>query len=137
MTTLLGVCCFDGECYRSRDSVQIMVGNTLPTNSIFGCKAMVQVPAEKQKSKLDKRSIPCIFVGYPNDSKGNKLFNPETGKMIRSNDVFFFEKEFPLVTGNPKKQDIIVNVNFTLNQMTMKLQTLFLKLYQKSFRIRY
>ena len=68
---------------------------------------MVHVLAEKQKSKLDKRSISCIFVGYPNDSKGYQLFNPDTRKMIRSNDVLFFEKKISLVIGNPNKQDIV------------------------------
>lgn len=68
---------------------------------------MIHVPSEKQKSKLDKRSIPCIFVGYQNERKGYKLSNPETEKMIHSNDVLFFEKEFPLVTRNPTKKDIV------------------------------
>ena len=73
---------------------------------VFGCKAMVHVPAEKQTNKLGKRSLPCIFVGYPSDSKGYKLFNPETGKMIRSNDVLFFEDQFPQV-GEMNEQDIV------------------------------
>ena len=73
---------------------------------VFGCKAMVHVPSEKQKGKLDKRSMQCIFVGYPMDSKGYKLFNPETRKMIRSNDVLFFEDEFPK-EGDSIKSDIV------------------------------
>ena len=65
---------------------------------VFGCKALVHVPSERQKSKLAKRSISCIFVGYPSDSKGYKIqFNPETKRMLRSNDALFFEKEFPTV----------------------------------------
>ena len=30
---------------------------------VFGCKAFVHVPKE-QRSKLDNKSTPCIFVGY-------------------------------------------------------------------------
>ena len=60
---------------------------------VFGCKAFVHVPDQKRK-KLDKKSMQCIFVGYPNGSKGYKLYNPETRKMIRSRDVIFVENSF-------------------------------------------
>ena len=73
---------------------------------VFGCKALVHVPSERRKGKLDKRSMVCIFVGYPSDSKGYKLFNLETRKMLRSNDVLFSEKEFPTV-GESVAEDIV------------------------------
>ena len=36
----------------------------------------------------------CIFVGYPYNSKGYKLYNPETKQMLRSRDVIFLEDTF-------------------------------------------
>ena len=61
---------------------------------VFGCKAFVHVPKEKRHGKLDKRSNSCIFVGYPNENKGYKLYNPETKQMVRSRDVIFVEDKF-------------------------------------------
>ena len=36
------------------------------------CKEFVHLPDDKRKGKLDKKSTQCIFVGYPNNSKGFK-----------------------------------------------------------------
>ena len=36
----------------------------------------------------------CIFVGYSDNSKGYKLYNPETKLMLRSRDVIFLEDTF-------------------------------------------
>ena len=57
---------------------------------VFGCISYVHVPDQKRK-KLDKKSAKSIFVGYPSNSKGYKLYNPETKKMFRSRDVIFLE----------------------------------------------
>ena len=56
---------------------------------VFGCKAMVHIPKAKQNGKLNQQSAKCIFVGYPNDSKGYKFYNPVEKKMLRSNNVSF------------------------------------------------
>ena len=60
---------------------------------VFGCDALVHIPEEK-RTKLEKKSKKSIFVGYPSGSKGYKLYNPETKKMIRSRDVIFLENSF-------------------------------------------
>jgi hypothetical protein len=39
---------------------------------VFGCDAFVHVPEEK-RSKLDKKAIKCIFIGYKEGMKGYKL----------------------------------------------------------------
>ena len=54
---------------------------------------MVHIPKTKRNGKLNQQSAKCIFVGYPNDSKGYKFYNPVEKKMLRSNDVIFFENE--------------------------------------------
>ena len=61
---------------------------------VFWCNAFVHVPHDKRNVKLDKRSTACIFVGYPNESKGYKLYEQESKKMIRSRNVIFLEDKF-------------------------------------------
>eukprot|EP00794_Sanderia_malayensis_P002050 gene2050-biopygen1853 len=60
---------------------------------VFGCIAYVHVPKEKRK-KLDKKSTKCIFIGYPEDRKAYKFYNPATKKMSISRDALFLEKTF-------------------------------------------
>ena len=59
---------------------------------VFRCKAFVYVPKE-QRSKLDSKSTPCIFVGYEDAEFGYKLWDPKEKKMIKSQDVVFYENE--------------------------------------------
>jgi hypothetical protein len=40
----------------------------------FGCDAFVLVPKEN-KSKLDKKVVKCIFIGYKEGMKGYKLWD--------------------------------------------------------------
>ena len=61
---------------------------------IFGCKAFVHISDAKQNGKLDKKSIPYIFVRYPTTENGFKLFTPGTRQMLRSRDVIFSENKF-------------------------------------------
>ena len=60
---------------------------------IFGCNVMVHIPDEKRR-KLDKKSLRGVFVGYPENSKGYKIYNPENRSMLRSRDVIFLENSF-------------------------------------------
>ena len=59
---------------------------------IFGCFAYAQVPETKRK-KLDDRGEKCIFIGYSEESKAYKLYNPLTYKVVVSRDVIFSEEE--------------------------------------------
>ena len=53
---------------------------------------------------MDKRSIPCIFVGYPTTENRFELFNPETRQMLRSCEVIFPENKFETdITGCGEK----------------------------------
>lgn len=55
---------------------------------VFGCVAYSLIPQELRK-KLDDRGEKCIFVGYSEQSKAYKLYNPITKKLIISRDVEF------------------------------------------------
>jgi hypothetical protein len=39
---------------------------------VFGCDTFMHFPKEK-RSKLDKKAIKCIFIGYKEGMKGYKL----------------------------------------------------------------
>ena len=57
---------------------------------VFGCNAYAHVPDEK-RTKLDPKSIKCIFLGYYEGTKCYRLFNPETKTIVKSRDVKFVE----------------------------------------------
>ena len=59
---------------------------------VFGCVAYAHVPDELRK-KLDNKGDKCIFVGYSDESKAYKLYNPSTKKVIIRRDVQFIEEE--------------------------------------------
>lgn len=57
---------------------------------IFGCIGYALTPSQ-QHQKLDSKSKKCIFIGYSNESKAYKLYDPNTCKVIISRDVIFNE----------------------------------------------
>jgi hypothetical protein len=59
---------------------------------VFGCVPYACVPKEF-KRKLDYRSEKIIFLGYIDESKSYKLYNPMTKKVIINTDVEFKEDE--------------------------------------------
>ena len=60
--------------------------------NFFGCVAYAHVPDELRK-KLDNKGQRCIFVGYFEDTKAYKLYDPVARKVIISRDVQFVENE--------------------------------------------
>ncbi|XP_052757808.1 uncharacterized protein LOC113516220 [Galleria mellonella] len=57
---------------------------------IFGCEAMVHTPKEKHK-KLDPKASKMIFIGYCDTTKGYRLIDTKTKKIIISRNVIFME----------------------------------------------
>jgi len=55
---------------------------------IFGCDSYAFFVPTKRK-KLDKRSEKCIFMGYENQQKGYKLYQPSSRVVFVSRDVKF------------------------------------------------
>jgi Reverse transcriptase (RNA-dependent DNA polymerase)/gag-polypeptide of LTR copia-type/Integrase core domain/GAG-pre-integrase domain len=75
--------------YEAWNGVKPEVGHM----KIFGCVCYAHVPDEN-RSKLDDKSERCIFVGYPDGTKGYRLYNLEKKKLVISRDVIFDEKAF-------------------------------------------
>ncbi|KAG8501378.1 hypothetical protein CXB51_003478 [Gossypium anomalum] len=59
---------------------------------VFRCVCYVLVPTER-RTKLEKRYVPCIFVGYSSDKKGYRVYDPSTRKILVSRDIRFDEKK--------------------------------------------
>ena len=57
---------------------------------VFGCLAYGLVP-QTQCIKLDDKAVKCIFVGYSSESKGYRLYHPQTNRILVSRDVVFVE----------------------------------------------
>ena len=62
---------------------------------VFGSLAYVHVPDIK-RSKLDSKTLPCILLGYDNQSKGYRLFDPHTKRIYMSRDVVVDENQMGL-----------------------------------------
>ena len=57
---------------------------------IFGCTAYVHIPDVK-RTKLDNKSLKCVFLGVSGEAKAYRLFDPLSKTIIISRDVKFEE----------------------------------------------
>jgi len=57
---------------------------------VFDCKTIAHIRHEK-RSKLESKSIPCVFLGYYEGSKSYRSMCVETKRIIKSQDVMFLE----------------------------------------------
>ena len=74
---------------------------------IFGCEAFVHIPKEN-RTKLDDKSMKCIFLGYVYEEFGYRLLDPVKHKIIRSRDVIFNEsKMFKRIIGELEVKKVI------------------------------
>ena len=77
---------------------------------MFGSIAYVHVPKEKRR-KLDAKAEKCISVGYSDEQKGYKCYNPRTKQARVSRDVVFDESASwylpptPDLNSNPSSDD--------------------------------
>ena len=60
---------------------------------VFGSVCYVHIPDACRK-KLDPKAYKAVFVGYPEGTKGYKVYNIEKGTFHRSHSVLFHEGEF-------------------------------------------
>nr|KAJ0195601.1 hypothetical protein LSAT_V11C700349450 [Lactuca sativa] len=60
---------------------------------LWGCVAYYRTPNPKQ-NKLGARANKSIFIGYDHNSKAQRLLDIESGVVVESRDVEFFEDKF-------------------------------------------
>ncbi|KAJ9535086.1 hypothetical protein OSB04_un001838 [Centaurea solstitialis] len=65
---------------------------------VFGCLCY---PHLNNSHKLEPRSTPCIFLGYPSNHKGYRCLNLHTKQVIISRHVVFDESTFPFGSMTP------------------------------------
>ena len=78
---------------------------------IFGCEAFVHIPKEN-RTKLDDKSMKCIFLGYADDEFGYHLLDLIKYKIIRSRDVIFNESEMFKRTVGELEVKKVIDVEF-------------------------
>lgn len=61
---------------------------------VFGCLCFPLTPSTSI-NKLQNRSSPCVFLGYPSNHRGYKCYDLSTRKIIISRHVIFDEHVFP------------------------------------------
>ena len=57
---------------------------------VFGCVAHVHVP-DARRTKLDYKSHVCVLLGFSEESKGYRLYDSVTKRVVTSRDVVFEE----------------------------------------------
>jgi hypothetical protein len=58
---------------------------------VWGCLAYIHMHKDVRSGKLDKRAIPCMFVGYTETTKIYEFFDPSARKFYTSRDAVFYE----------------------------------------------
>jgi hypothetical protein len=77
---------------------------------VFGCKAFAHVPDEK-RTKLESKSMACVFLGYYEGTKAYRLMCVETKIIIKRIDVVFIEgsKEIGGLLYPKKEENVVVH----------------------------
>jgi hypothetical protein len=61
---------------------------------VFGCRCFPNTTATAP-NKLAPRSLPCVFLGYPDNTKGYRCYDPVTRRVLTSRHIVFDEQVFP------------------------------------------
>lgn len=80
---------------------------------VFGCLALAYNP-EKHHDKFKARGVPCVFLGYPQNQKGYKLYNLITQNVFVTRHVKFYEHVFPyklFEDSNQSQKSVVVSVS--------------------------
>jgi hypothetical protein len=73
---------------------------------IFGCTSFVHIHSDG-RSKLDRRALTCVFIGYSSTQKGYRCYHPPSHNYFVSRDVTFHEQESYFVQTHLQGENII------------------------------
>ena len=73
---------------------------------VFGCLCYPWL-RPYDKTKLDDRSSPCVFIGYSLTQSANLCLEPVTGRIYTSRHVQFVEDSFPYCNPQPKSPSTV------------------------------
>lgn len=83
---------------------------------VFGCLCYPLHPSAKI-NKLQPRSTPCVFLGYPPNHRGYKCYDLSSRKIIISRHVIFDEYQFPFAKLHPPTPQSYEFLNTGLNPL--------------------
>ena len=96
---------------------------------VFGCMAYAYIPDIHRNGKLSKKAEKLRFVGYSLQTKGYRLINEDTGRVVISRDVIFNESDFlfkPMAVGTggrlPVSSDSVLNDDQDVSEQDMEGQ---------------
>jgi hypothetical protein len=97
---------------KGKNPYKILFGQPLSYNHIrtFGCFCYVHKQL-RDKDKFASRSRRCVFVGYPFDKKGWKMYDLDTSEYLVTRDVAFVKTNFPYATQVAVGDNAIRNTN--------------------------
>ncbi|GJU36136.1 retrovirus-related pol polyprotein from transposon TNT 1-94 [Tanacetum coccineum] len=91
----------------SKESIWVWSGKDVSYRylRVFGCKASVYI-LKDERSKLDVKGKPCVFLGYGQDEFGYRLYDPVQKKLVRSRVVVFEEDQTLKDVENAERETI-------------------------------
>ena len=69
---------------------------------------------------MDAKSEPCVFIGYSDESKAYRLYNPKTKRTLVSRDVIFEEGK---VYGQQQKCIVDIGGDVTCHEDTSQAKS--------------
>lgn len=80
--------------YKTPEEVWTKTKPDLSGLRIFGCRCYTHIP-RVQRSKIQPTTTSCIFIGYPPDQRGYRVWNAKIRKAFVARDIVFDEILFP------------------------------------------
>ncbi len=74
---------------------------------VFGCDAYTHI-LKDERGKFDSKARKCILLGYGQETKGYRLYDPVRQKVLHSRDVRFNEDEKDNENGVKDKDHYVV-----------------------------